>query len=150
MANNGGKATKGGAAAPGVNVNGCQCQSVKFLMASDIGRRAKVPHLLASQLMFVLCLSDKHRQTHNTSFSLTHVSYQHLDPSSFSQDFRAMDAQQDHPRIPDLKFRVLIIGRANAGKTSILQKVCDTTEKPEIFGLDSSRTRDQDHRVRSR
>src|SRR6266851_4642881 len=44
MANNGGKATKGGAAAPGVNVNGCQCQSVKFLMASDIGRRAKVPH----------------------------------------------------------------------------------------------------------
>ncbi|KXN80862.1 hypothetical protein AN958_07084 [Leucoagaricus sp. SymC.cos] len=34
---------------------------------------------------------------------------------------------------PDIKFRVLIIGRANAGKTSILQRVCDTTESPEIY-----------------
>ena len=37
-----------------------------------------------------------------------------------------------HSRVPNLQFRVLIIGRANAGKTSILQKVCDTTESPEI------------------
>ncbi|KAF4565680.1 hypothetical protein EYR40_002251 [Pleurotus pulmonarius] len=28
------------------------------------------------------------------------------------------------------KFRVLIIGKANAGKTTILQKVCNTTENP--------------------
>ena len=35
--------------------------------------------------------------------------------------------------IPDLQFRVLIIGRANAGKTSILQRVCDTTESPTIY-----------------
>ncbi len=28
---------EGGAPAPGVNVKGCQCQSVKFLMASDLG-----------------------------------------------------------------------------------------------------------------
>ncbi|KAI6022329.1 hypothetical protein PISMIDRAFT_280507 [Pisolithus microcarpus 441] len=31
------------------------------------------------------------------------------------------------------RFRVLIIGRANAGKTTILQRVCNTVEKPEIF-----------------
>ena len=31
------------------------------------------------------------------------------------------------------RFRVLTIGRANAGKTTILQKVCNTSEKPEIF-----------------
>jgi GTPase SAR1 family protein len=37
------------------------------------------------------------------------------------------------PRIPDLRFRVLVIGRANAGKTSILQRVCDTTESPMIY-----------------
>jgi GTPase SAR1 family protein len=37
------------------------------------------------------------------------------------------------PRIPDLRFRVLVIGRANAGKTSILQRVCDTTESPKIY-----------------
>ena len=31
------------------------------------------------------------------------------------------------------RFRVLIIGRANAGKTTILQRVCNTTERPKIF-----------------
>ena len=36
-------------------------------------------------------------------------------------------------RIPNVRFRVLIIGRANAGKTTILQKVCDTTESPTIY-----------------
>ncbi|KIJ99233.1 hypothetical protein K443DRAFT_8574 [Laccaria amethystina LaAM-08-1] len=31
------------------------------------------------------------------------------------------------------RFRILIIGRANAGKTTILQQVCNTTEQPKIF-----------------
>ncbi|KAG2753075.1 hypothetical protein P692DRAFT_201862597 [Suillus brevipes Sb2] len=31
------------------------------------------------------------------------------------------------------RFRVLIIGRANAGKTTILRKVCNTTDNPEIY-----------------
>ncbi|KAG2107005.1 uncharacterized protein F5147DRAFT_837608 [Suillus discolor] len=31
------------------------------------------------------------------------------------------------------RFRVLIIGRANAGKTTILQKVCNTADEPEIY-----------------
>ncbi|KAJ8594448.1 hypothetical protein M405DRAFT_809012, partial [Rhizopogon salebrosus TDB-379] len=31
------------------------------------------------------------------------------------------------------RFRILVVGRANAGKTTLLQKVCNTTEKPEIF-----------------
>ena len=30
-------------------------------------------------------------------------------------------------------FRVLILGRSNAGKTMLLQCVCNTTELPEIF-----------------
>ncbi|KIJ27168.1 hypothetical protein M422DRAFT_191355 [Sphaerobolus stellatus SS14] len=30
-------------------------------------------------------------------------------------------------------FRILVLGRANAGKTTILQKVCNTSEEPEIF-----------------
>ena len=31
------------------------------------------------------------------------------------------------------RFRILVIGRANAGKTTLLQRVCNTTEKPKIF-----------------
>ncbi|KAI5993289.1 hypothetical protein EDD15DRAFT_2267517 [Pisolithus albus] len=31
------------------------------------------------------------------------------------------------------RFRVLVMGRANAGKTTILQRVCNTTDNPEIF-----------------
>jgi len=31
------------------------------------------------------------------------------------------------------RFRILIIGRANAGKTSILRAICNTTENPEVY-----------------
>ncbi|KAG6328861.1 hypothetical protein ID866_10228 [Astraeus odoratus] len=31
------------------------------------------------------------------------------------------------------RFRILVIGRANAGKTTILQWVCNTTDLPEVF-----------------
>ncbi|PPQ89285.1 hypothetical protein CVT25_000877, partial [Psilocybe cyanescens] len=30
-------------------------------------------------------------------------------------------------------FRILVIGRANAGKTTLLQRVCNTTEEPRIY-----------------
>ncbi|KAH9165341.1 hypothetical protein EDB89DRAFT_1911510 [Lactarius sanguifluus] len=41
--------------------------------------------------------------------------------------------QQHRRRLPEVQFRVLIIGRANAGKTSILQRICETTESPVIY-----------------
>ena len=47
-----------------------------------------------------------------------------------------MDTKLSHP-IPKIKFRVLIIGRANAGKTTILQRVCDTTDSPTIYRQNS-------------
>jgi hypothetical protein len=31
------------------------------------------------------------------------------------------------------RFRILIVGRANAGKTTILKKVCNSIEDPEIL-----------------
>jgi septin family protein len=69
-------------------------------------------------------------------------------PTSEVVSGSAMDAQQNLPPVPsDIKFRVLIIGRANAGKTSILQRVCDTTDSPEIYSVDSEGVRT---RVRSR
>jgi GTPase SAR1 family protein len=48
-----------------------------------------------------------------------------------------MFTERTHQRIPNIpwniQFRVLVIGRANAGKTSILQRVCDTTESPTVY-----------------
>jgi nicotinamide riboside kinase len=41
-------------------------------------------------------------------------------------------------RFPNIKFRVLIVGRESAGKASIMQKVADTTESPVIYRLDKS------------
>ena len=40
---------------------------------------------------------------------------------------------QIKPLLPVTKFRVLVIGRANAGKTSILQRICETTESPIVY-----------------
>jgi GTPase SAR1 family protein len=33
-------------------------------------------------------------------------------------------------------FRILVIGRANAGKTTLLKRVCNTTEEPCIYDED--------------
>ncbi|KAI6128350.1 hypothetical protein EDD16DRAFT_1472448 [Pisolithus croceorrhizus] len=32
-----------------------------------------------------------------------------------------------------MHFQVLVMGRANAGKTTILQRVCNSMDEPEIF-----------------
>ena len=45
---------------------------------------------------------------------------------------------QEDPADPQLRsmfkvLRILIVGRANAGKTTILQKLCNSTEDPMIF-----------------
>ncbi|OAX33231.1 hypothetical protein K503DRAFT_775825 [Rhizopogon vinicolor AM-OR11-026] len=37
------------------------------------------------------------------------------------------------------RFRILVVGRANAGKTTLLQRVCNTTEKPEIFDCEGNK-----------
>ncbi|KIK17113.1 hypothetical protein PISMIDRAFT_685645 [Pisolithus microcarpus 441] len=45
-----------------------------------------------------------------------------------------MDPEMAREYMGNIKrFRVLIIGRANAGKTTILQRVCNTVENPEVF-----------------
>ena len=31
------------------------------------------------------------------------------------------------------RFRILVIGRSNSGKTTLLHRVCNTTEAPEIY-----------------
>jgi 50S ribosomal subunit-associated GTPase HflX len=35
-------------------------------------------------------------------------------------------------------FRILVIGRANAGKTTLLKRVCNTTDEPCIYDEESN------------
>ncbi|KIM68537.1 hypothetical protein SCLCIDRAFT_105948, partial [Scleroderma citrinum Foug A] len=37
------------------------------------------------------------------------------------------------------RFRILVIGRSNAGKTTLLQRVCNTTELPDIFNANGEK-----------
>ncbi|KAL4063706.1 hypothetical protein J3A83DRAFT_4192329 [Scleroderma citrinum] len=51
----------------------------------------------------------------------------------------AMHADPERIRQTFQKFRILIVGRSNAGKTSILQRVCATTDRPEIYNAQGER-----------
>ncbi|KAI6000241.1 hypothetical protein EDC04DRAFT_3147227 [Pisolithus marmoratus] len=47
---------------------------------------------------------------------------------------RSLDPDKARDYKKNIKqFRVLVIGRANAGKTTLLQRVCNSTDQPEIF-----------------
>ncbi|KAG2117673.1 GTP-binding protein [Suillus cothurnatus] len=53
----------------------------------------------------------------------------HSNPSKLRQKFE--------------RFRILIIGRANAGKTTILQRVCKTRENPVIYNSKGKKVRNK-------
>ena len=84
-----------------------------------------------------------------TSHSLEAEERHHLDPPqvatfvsrSIEEDFRLDPAQvKEHfDRIG--RFRILVIGRSNSGKTTLLQRVCNTTELPEIFNAQGERVK---------
>ncbi|KAG8749005.1 hypothetical protein FRC14_001770 [Serendipita sp. 396] len=54
-------------------------------------------------------------------------------PISGGPLFSLNDSQAQKIQSKCGRFRILIIGRANAGKTTILQKVCNTTEDPIVY-----------------
>jgi hypothetical protein len=66
----------------------------------------------------------------NVNLAIDHSLINHF---AFPNFIAPMSTEQTHRRIPNPRFRVLVIGRANAGKTTILQRVCDTTESPTIY-----------------
>jgi len=46
---------------------------------------------------------------------------------------RAFDARNEYRQ-----FRILVIGRANAGKTTLLKRVCNTTKEPCIYDAENN------------
>jgi 50S ribosomal subunit-associated GTPase HflX len=56
-----------------------------------------------------------------------------------AEDIERQQTQAKNVRRLTERFRVLIIGRANAGKTTILQRVCNTTEQPKILNQEGER-----------
>ena len=54
----------------------------------------------------------------------------HLDPEEVKKQF-------DRIR----RFRILVVGRSNAGKTTLLQRVCKTTELPEIYNSNGEKVK---------
>ncbi|KAI6140396.1 hypothetical protein BKA82DRAFT_4213248 [Pisolithus tinctorius] len=53
------------------------------------------------------------------------------DNAALNYRLDSTEAKRQIDRIP--RFRILVMGRANAGKTTVLQRVCNTTDQPEIF-----------------
>lgn len=78
-----------------------------------------------------------HHRLHNYSYARSQVSS--VPESAFylyhiSQPFGEL-AQQSHSAMAPVScpFRILIIGRANAGKTTILRAVCGSNEEPKVY-----------------
>ncbi|KAF9457583.1 hypothetical protein BDZ94DRAFT_1175201 [Collybia nuda] len=56
-------------------------------------------------------------------------------PSNAIPTWDTKDAEKRYTKLKENadRFRVVIIGGANAGKTTILKKICDTIDDPEIY-----------------
>ena len=52
---------------------------------------------------------------------------------STSSNYQFTDEQIKNMQALFTHFRILVIGRANAGKTTILQRICNATGEPVIF-----------------
>ncbi|KAI9432349.1 hypothetical protein H4582DRAFT_1108027 [Lactarius indigo] len=101
------------------------------IMAADISVKFK-PDKFGDDN--VVCLEDINRRVA--------VTFEYEKPKPLASVTRVLGPRptfsntiipQYRRQIPTVQFRVLIIGRANAGKTSILQRICDTTESPAIY-----------------
>ena len=81
------------------------------------------------------CNSNSERN-HARSFfdaSTVRTSIRELSPVAKNSITSSDMAPTEDIRAKFGRFRILVVGRANAGKTTLLQRVCNTTEKPEIF-----------------
>ena len=76
-------------------------------------------------------------------FNVQRSALQHSGHSSFFTTLFTMASQHNQLQVPNFRLRILIIGRANAGKTTILKRVCQTTKSPKVYRLDQSGQRSE-------
>lgn len=67
------------------------------------------------------------------------VSFDEATGAALNESPNQPDGAFDELRRKFTRFRVLVIGRANAGKTTILKKMCETTENPIVRNKDGKR-----------
>lgn len=105
------------------------------LSRSEIGegvhRAARSVNPIDKRVAFASSLSPQHK---NLDSLLKLTLSECLEKTFQTQGF--MSLQEKFGR-----FRVLIVGRANAGKTTILQGICNSTEYPEIYDGEGNRVR---------
>ncbi|KIM63562.1 hypothetical protein SCLCIDRAFT_24004, partial [Scleroderma citrinum Foug A] len=71
---------------------------------------------------------------HFDSADVRNAEQRHPGSSAGADDMLHMDPETVRKHFDRIgRFRVLVIGRSNAGKTTLLQRVCNTTELPEVF-----------------
>ena len=68
--------------------------------------------------------------------------------SSLAGPSTSRDPEYDKYRQKFKRLRILIIGRANAGKTSILRALCGTEEDLEIYNSKGDRINSEGERIR--
>ena len=97
-------------------------------MADDRQHTVKESKGLRNRLKRAFRLGSRSTPSHSNSPSAVSVPPATPAPAVTIGPDEAAKIQAKYTR-----FRILVIGRANAGKTTLLKRVCDTIEEPSIF-----------------
>ena len=94
-------------------------------------------NLLRSQTKLFLSptlidMAEDHQQTAKESKGIFNRLKKAIQPRT-PEEVKAAKLRAKYKR-----FRILVIGRANAGKTTLLKRVCNTTEEPSIYDKDKN------------
>jgi hypothetical protein len=106
-----------------------------------VGGKVQVKHVPEGYLDAVgLGWQDEEEGLDGDSVVLDQTMYMIL-PRSYSHWHTTTTMNHRNPydlRAKYTHFRILVIGRANAGKTTLLKRVCNTTEDPCIYDKDKN------------
>ncbi|KDQ11800.1 hypothetical protein BOTBODRAFT_113874 [Botryobasidium botryosum FD-172 SS1] len=80
----------------------------------------------------------------NSNPSSYNATSEEIAPSG--EDAQSEQSQSERIERPD-RFRILIIGRANAGKTTILRAVCGAEGEPDVYDQNGSQVRRGEHNI---